>query len=680
MQPLAMAVALTVGWTLFAFSLRRRLRLLSEGASDGDFRLVPLGVRWRRVWEQAFLQRKLRNYPLAGVAHQIIFCGFLVLLVRTLVLWGRGFDPDFDLWVFGRKPLLDWLPLGALYAFTKDLVLLMVLAAVGVFFYLRVLRRTARMSGGVEGLLILAIIAVMMLADLLYDGAQLAQAGVATWRPFPDLAGSLVSTCLVGFDAATLALCEQVGFWTHALLVLVFLNLLPYSKHFHIITAIPNLFFSAPAPTGPLRPLATTSEALIEQLDVAAQLDDPNAVALGCGRSSHLSWKDRLELFSCTECGRCTERCPAALTGKKLSPKQLIVDLRDHLYQSGAEDTDLVPQVIDPDVIWACTTCGACEEECPVAIAHVNKIVQLRRPLLLVRGESFPAELAKPLEALEVNGNPFGLSVQDRLDWAAGLDVPTFAERPAAAVLYWVGCAATYDARARRTARDFVRLLRAADVDFAVLGREEKCTGDVARRAGNEALFLTLAEENIATIRAYQQRGGARRIVTTCPHCFHSLAHEYAQLGATFTVQPHAQLLLELLDAGRLVPRVPLPERIAYHDPCYLGRHNGEYRSPRAVLERIPEATLHEVPDGSGPRALCCGAGGAQMWIEEQNSDRINVRRTRQLLDVGAGVLASACPFCMTMLTDGLKSLDRDSSVENLDIAELLARACDLPG
>jgi Fe-S oxidoreductase len=678
-HPLAMAVALGVGWTCFGFSVARRWRLLSIGVPDGHFRFDRATERLRRVWDQAFAARKLRSYPLAGLAHQIIFFGFLVLLARTLMLWGRGFDPSFDLWILGPEPLFGRVPLGNFYAFGKDVCSLLVLAGVAVFFHLRVLRRESRMTLSAEGLLILALIAAMMTGDLLYDGAQLARSGVTTWRAYPEIGGSLFALALTGAGELTLSRLEQVGFWTHVLLVLVFLNLLPYSKHFHVITAIPNLFFSDLAPAGRLPPLTNGSEALMDRIDEASELDDPSEIGIGVSRLPHFGRAALLDLFTCTECGRCSERCPAFLTGKKLNPKQLTLDLRDFLYASAGKDrTDLVPNVVEPDVIWACTTCRACEQECPVGITYVDKIIQLRRPLVMVRGEQFPTELTKSFEAMESNGNPWGLSALDRMAWADGLDVPTMAERPSAEVLYWVGCAAAYDARARKISRAFVQLLKAAGVDFAVLGTEESCTGDAARRAGNEFLYLALAEQNIATLETYRKRGGVRRIVTTCPHCFNTLANEYPDLGGHFLVVHHTQLLSELLRERRLVPEEPLSQPVAYHDSCYLARYNRIYDAPRDVLRRLPGVELREVPDATGQRGLCCGAGGAQMWMEEQNQDRVNVKRTLQLVDTGSPVVASSCPFCMTMLTDGLKALERDEDVEACDVAELLARACAL--
>jgi Fe-S oxidoreductase len=334
-----------------------------------------------------------------------------------------------------------------------------------------------------------------------------------------------------------------------------------------------------------------------------------------------------------------------------------------------------VPAVIHPDVLWACTTCRACEEQCPVSISYVDKIVQMRRNLVVIKGE-FPKELAKPFEGMEVNGNPWNLSRMDRAAWAEGLELSTFAEKPTTPVLFWVGCAASYDDRAKKIARTTARLLKAAGVDFAILAEEESCTGDPARRAGNEYLFTMLAEANIQTLNGYKEQGGVRTIVTTCPHCFNTLKNEYPDFGAKFEVVHHSEYLLGLLSEKKLVPKQAVRAKVAYHDSCYLGRYNDVYEPPREILKRIEGLELVEVPYWNKNKGLCCGAGGAQMWMEEQNKDRVNVKRTLQLIDTGAQALATACPFCMTMVKDGLKSQVKEEEIRSLDVVEMLAEAC----
>ncbi len=735
MNPLLMGLVIVGLVGLFAATARTRFRLLQAGAPTFESRMDDVGARLGRVWTFAIFQKKMRYYLFAGLAHQTIFAGFVVLLLRSLVLWGRGFVPDFNLWILGPDGFLG-IPLGEIYSFLKDVFASLVLLGCGVFIYYRTLNKQKRMALSTEGLVILFIIVIMMVSDMVYDGASLALrplvgAGCGTsvaepwceaagtvvaplapsieavqWHAFPDPAGSALAVVFEALSPAVLIGVAHAGFWTHSVLLLVFLNLLPRSKHFHVITAIPNVFFSDLTHPGRLRPLAQNTESLMELVESASEADDMNAARIGYARIEHFSWKDVLDMYTCTECGRCSDNCPAATTGKKLSPKHLTLDLRDFLYQhqeeliarssgagaagEGAEnappasdepgdaatskvDANIVSDVIDPDVIWACTTCRACEEQCPVMITYVDKIVQMRRNQVVINGE-FPAELAKPFEGMEVNGNPWNLSRMDRATWAEGLDVPMASEKPSAPVLYWVGCAASYDDRAKSIARNTARLLQAAGVDFAILGEEESCTGDPARRAGNEYLFSMLAEANIETLNGYQEQG-LKQILTTCPHCFNTLANEYPDFGGRYEVVHHADFLLRLVAEGRLKPSKAVSARVTYHDSCYLGRYNEIYESPRKILSAIPGVELVE-PEATRNKGLCCGAGGAQMWMEEQNKDRVNVKRTKQLLATGAEVVSSACPFCMTMLTDGLKSLESETAVRQLDVVELLAESC----
>jgi Fe-S oxidoreductase len=726
MNPIVMA-CLIVGLTgLFLVAARKRWALFAVGDTTFESRTDRLGERLKRVWTFALFQKKMRYYYWAGIAHQLIFMGFAVLLLRTLVLWGRGFVPDFNLFVLGPDGFLG-LPLGEIYAFLKDLFALSVLAGAAVFFYYRLVKPQSRMALGIEGLIILSIMSAMMISDIFYDAATLVlnhraadlcaagdgwcdsvrtliaplapPHGALHYEPYPDLAGGLVAQGLTGLSAGALVIIAHAGYWTHVTLVLVFLNLLPHSKHFHVITAIPNVFFSDLDHPGRLRPVAKNTEALMGLVEQASEQEDMNSARIGYARIEHFTWKDVLDFYTCTECGRCSDNCPAFTTGKKLSPKQLTLDLRNHLYgrekevierteaiphwrpktqeslQEGGtpspaandpkpaadaehakrfEGKNLLPDIIDPDVIWACTTCRACEEQCPVMITYVDKIVQMRRHEVMIKGDGFPSELSKPFEGMEVNGNPWNLSRMDRANWAEGLGVPLASDKPDAGVLFWVGCAASYDDRAKNVARSTARLLQAAGVEFAILGQEETCTGDPARRAGNEYLFSMLAEANVETLNGYKEQGGVKQILTTCPHCFNTLLNEYKDFGGKYDVVHHSDYLLGLLAQGKLTPKKPVKAKVTYHDSCYLGRYNEVYEQPREILRRIPGVELVE-PETHHHKGLCCGAGGAQMFMEEQNKDRVNVKRTKQLLATGSNVISSACPFCMTMLTDGLR-------------------------
>jgi len=788
-------LTLIVGLTAaFAWSANRKWQLLKVGRPEN--RTDNLLERLKGTYVYAFAQKKMGYYPLAGLAHKLIFLGFGVLLLRSVMLWGRGFDPTFNMWILGpepvKLPLVGAIPLGHLYGFIKDVFASLVVLGAVVFLYYRVIKAERRMTLSGEGVLILAIIITMMLADMVYDGAShvlhakyagaacnqlseqmcsriqvvTAHLGPATeethkigWSFYPDPAGSLFAVILEGAGAQNLVLFAHLGFWIHSSLVLVFANLLPHSKHFHIITSIPNVFTRDINPPGRLPPIAPTAEAIGELVMKAAE-EPEKAEPVGVSRIEHYTWKAILDFYTCTECGRCSDNCPAHRTGKMLSPKQFTLNLRDHLYgrdhellnrpggPEGAVDdghahahgddhahadehahadghghddhahanghddhahgdghddhdhddhghhepvfppnpipipdvttapVELVPNVIHPDVLWACTTCRACEEQCPVMISYVDKIVNMRRNLVLVKGE-FPAELANVFQAIEVNGNPWNLARIDRASWAEGLGVPTMAEHPQADVLYWVGCAASYDDRAKKIARSTAKLMKAAGVDFAILGQEETCTGDPARRAGNEYLFAMLAEQNAATLNGYKEQGGAKKIITTCPHCFNTLKNEYPDFGATFEVVHHTDFLLGLVAEKKLVPRKKVEGKVVFHDSCYLGRYNDIYEHPRDILRAIPGVVLVEAEENR-QKGLCCGAGGAQMWMEEQNKDRVNVKRTLQLLQTEAKTIATGCPFCQTMITDGLKAHGKEEEIRQMDVVELLEESCAL--
>jgi len=722
MNPLAITAILFAALSAFAFSASRRGRLMLVGQPENRFDRIP--ERIATVLRYAFKQEKMDYYQPAGWAHKLIFTGFIVLTIRTMVLVGRGFDPTFNLFILGPDSAI-----GKVYEFAKDTVAFLVLFGVSVFFYFRLIKPQKRMTLHWEGVLILGIIATMMLSDMLYDGAgtvlasryddlcgattttslQMCQQAAIVkapyaaeahigWSVFPSPAGSLFALLLKGASAGTLVVLGHIGYWTHTTLVFTFLNLLPHSKHFHVITAIPNVLHTNLEPKGRLRPMAATAEALMEKMGAVAELPDPTAAMIGSARIDHFSWKAILDFYTCTECGRCSDNCPAHKTGKLLSPKHLTLALRDHLYENETnliekgmrsheekkdgetllETIDLVPNIVHPDVLWGCTSCRACEEQCPVMISYVDKIVDMRRNLVMVKGE-FPHTLQKPFQGMEVNGNPWNLSRMDRSAWTEGLDIATMSTKPDAKVLYWVGCAASYDDRAKKVARATARLMQQAGIDFAILGEEESCTGDPARRAGNEFLFAMLAEANAEVLGTYKEQGGMKTVVTACPHCFNSLKNEYPDFGVNLEVVHHSDFLMGLVAEGKLKPTKRVEEKVVYHDSCYLGRYNDIYDSPRDILRSIPGIELVEPDYWTKSRGLCCGAGGAQMWMEEQNNNRVNVKRTLQLLDTGAKTVASGCPFCMTMLTDGVKSQSLEDKIKQMDIAEILYESCALP-
>ncbi|MCG3129223.1 MAG: putative iron-sulfur-binding oxidoreductase FadF [Phycisphaerae bacterium] len=729
MGPLVMTLLLVAAFALFGWSMNRRWRLMMA-ARRPERRSDDLPRRWRTLLRYAIGQKRMFRYGVAGVAHAVVFAGFVVLLLNSIILWARGYRPHFDLWILGMDS-----PLGVAYALLRDVFTVAVIAGVLVFAYYRLVGRLKRLTLNVEGVVILGIIFAMMLADLAYEGGELIRAQRLSgdewlWQaatPFASLAAVMLNPLpdgLVNF-------VWQAGFWLHSVLVLLFLNLLPFGKHFHVITVLPNVFLSNPQPRGRLTPIA----------DLEGRLE--RGETLGAKALADFSWKTVLDLYTCTECGRCSDHCPATRTGKLLSPKHLTIELRDHVYRNervlvgaangkqetasngpGAENPDpsagegtaargfltrdgkpdasggeLVGAWVTAEELWACTTCGACEQECPVFISYIDKIVDLRRNLVMEKGE-FPAQLQNAFRGLESVANPYSFPNEQRADWAAGLDVPLWAEKPDAEVLYWVGCSPSFDDRARKIARATARLLMQAGVSFAILGPQEQCTGDPARRAGNEYLFEMLAKANVETLNSC----GAKRIVTTCPHCFNTLRNEYPDFGGHYEVVHHTEFLSELVRSGRLRPVNRVDATVAYHDACYLGRHNDVYDAPRKLLRAIPGLTLVE-PAESRDRGMCCGAGGAQMWKEEEHvvrreddgrgrveaAGKVNHARTSQLLRVlppaasepatgspqatgSARAVASACPFCMTMLTDGLKDTGHDDVIQK-DVAELLLEA-----
>ncbi len=715
MSPAGMTIVLISTLGFFSWSVFRRVRQLNVGVADPRFTLSAgeLGARLRTTLVYAFGQKKMPQYPLAGLAHIVIFLGFQVLLLNSLILWARGYDRSFDVWgLFSTETLV-----GQGYSWLKEIFAALVILGAFGFYYLRLVRRgrdsgdpsevgnRPRMTLGLEAHVILGIIVTMMVADFVYVGADLALRAAATgevvhWAWYEPVGSALAQWFVATeLEVSPLTVLQHAGFWWHASFVLIFLNILPYSKHFHILTVIPNVFALD------LRPHALPT---VDDLEGRVEREE----SVGIGRLSDLTYTQILDLYTCTECGRCSDNCPAYITDKKLSPKHLTLALRDHLYASeasmfsaqdsvvGSDSTDrdgesaselqtfpaapdgayftpetpvdLVPSVLHPDVIWACTSCRACEEQCPVMISYVDKIVGMRREEVMMKND-FPAELTGAFNGIETNGNPWNLSAMDRGGWADGLGVPFLKDHPNAEVLYWVGCAASYDDRAKRVARAVAQLLQQAKVDFAILGSEETCTGDPARRAGNEYLFQMMAEQNVETLRGYGV--DKKTIVTACPHCFNTLRNEYPDFGGRFDVVHHSEFLNGLLARRALVPSKPVNGRVVYHDSCYLGRYNEVYDSPRAVLEAIDGVELVEVDYWNKKRGLCCGAGGAQMWMEEQGEQRVNNKRTLQLLNTGADTVASGCPFCMTMLTDGLKAQEKEESIRQLDIAELLLQS-----
>ena len=658
------ALVVLAATAFFYYSAQRLLRYLRIGRAD--VRWDRPGARLWNVLRIAIFQKKIFRDPIAGPMHALIFWGFIVLTAGTVELIVHGIFPPFS--------YAKFLPPTAYFAYSisQDLFAVIVLAAVLFALFRRLVIHPKRLQGDGthqgDALLILSMIGGLMLTMLLANAFDI----IAGVQPLFDKPVSQELARLLSFTSPTVAFwLERAFWWMHALLVLTFLNYLPYSKHLHVITSIPNVFFSNA--NGPMK------KGVIPFLDLEAE----GAEQFGAADVDQLSWKGLFDGYSCTECGRCTSVCPANLTGKLLSPRKIIVDTRQRLMEKapliGVADAPtavmehrLLDNFITEEELWACTTCRACVNECPVGIEHLDTIMDLRRDLVLMESR-FPAEVQPVFESMEQRGSPWSFAPSDRAKWADGLEIPTMAELAAKGetpeILFWVGCMGSFDDRAKKISVALARIMKAAKLNFAILGQEECCNGDPARRMGNEYLWQMLAKQNIETLDKYK----VKEIVTFCPHCFHQMGNEYGQLGGNYDVIHHSTLIERMLADGRLSLKTDQGKALtmAYHDSCYLGRYNDVYDAPRTALRRaLPVMTLEE-PKRSHDRGLCCGAGGGRMFMEETAGKRINIERTEELLATGAESIAVACPFCMTMITDGVKA--KGSEVPVIDIAEAVA-------
>ncbi|KAA0251486.1 4Fe-4S dicluster domain-containing protein [Acidobacteria bacterium ACD] len=663
------ALLLLSAVTFFALTASRRFQLLTAGGG-ADPRWDRVGERLRGVVELGILQRRMFRDPYAGLYHILIFSGFVVLSVRTASLVLEGLFPAAG---------MPFLPAGAWHAYLtlKDVVLLTTLAGVLLALGRRHLFRKERLDPSFDADLILLLIAFLMATDL---GAGAAKANLFGPEATPGEPVTLaLSGALSGLSSGALHATYQFCWWSHLVAVLVFLNYLPFAKHFHVITALPNLFFRKLEPPGKLQTF---------DIEKAAE-----AEKFGVGKIEDFTWKQKLDMFTCTECGRCRENCPTHLTGKPLSPKGYMIDLRKALYTDGpalveaasgvgdgtagkrlAERRELIGGWVDEETVWACTTCRYCESACPVGITYTDKLVDMRRYLVLEKSE-FPKEAQTAFNGMERQGNPWNLPAADRDAWAGELpfEVPVLgaleeAERAKVEVLFWVGCAGSYEERGMKVSRSLATLLHRGGVEFAILGSEETCNGDSARRLGNEYLFQTLAQQNVETLNGY----GVKKIVTNCPHCLNTLKNEYPDFGGKFEVVHGTELVAQLVAEGKLKLEEKVETTVSFHDPCYLGRHNDVYDAPRAVLAAIPGVKLTELPR-TRDKGVCCGAGGGRMWLDEKIGARINQMRYAEVEGAGTAAVGVACPFCMVML--GNARSEMNGKTEPFDVLELAARA-----
>ncbi|MGO4694296.1 (Fe-S)-binding protein [Paenibacillus sp. 2TAB26] len=729
------AVVVLFAITMFAMVVQRRILYMKLGVPAVFSRYRRKSGSKSGFTSQVLGHRKLLNDVRSGVMHLVYFYGFIVLQFGAADLVWKGLNQGVPL----PLPYYNW------FSLTQEMTVTLVFAAVLYGAFRRYGERLPRLKRGWKPSLVMWFIGSLMLTVLFSLAFERLAAEVRMGQnaSVHGSTAAIVEAKFAPVSAPLATMLESAGvqpqstaahagfelfWWLHLLVLLSFLVYVPQSKHFHLLTAPVNLWFRRSTPPGRLVPL---------------NLEDEEAESFGAGKVEHFSQKQMLDLYACVECGRCTNVCPASSTGKLLSPMHLIVKLRDHLTEKGAaitskspwlpasllhsksgepqahvmgavlpaweaesewgtniaptmaaqagawnikesakpEEVELIGEVLTEEELWACTTCRNCEEQCPVGNEHVDKIIDMRRYLVLMEGR-LPSDGQRALQNIERQSNPWGLPRAERAAWIndcesrTGIQVPTMQELKKqgkkADVLLWAGSMGAYDMRSRRVLYDVVRLLDHAGINFATLGLEEKSSGDTARRIGNELLFQELCRENIETLNKY----GVTQIVTACPHTYNTFKNEYPDFGLSpsIIVEHHTEMLSRLLEEGLLKPEHKIEERVTVHDSCYLGRYNDTYEAPRSLLRSIPGVSIEEM-ERSGSNGMCCGAGGGLMWMEEHSGTRINHARTAQALEVKPSIISSACPYCLTMMEDGLKALGADEKVIARDVAELLAES-----
>jgi Fe-S oxidoreductase len=721
MAPVLASLIILAGLAFFAWTMSYRIRPLLFSRKDDRF--DDPAQRTEKLFVYGLGQKRMPSKPErpAGAAHVWIFVAFIVAQLGTLTSFGLAYDPNFHLPFLTHETAV-----GQGYLFVKDVIDLLGTAGCCVFLYFRLVERKERMTLSWEGSFILCMILGVLWSDVLIDAAILAKsAGEVPW--YLPVSGRFAHLFLGGVSEGAAATIMTVGVLLHIAIVMAFLNFLPIGKHFHIITGLPTVYFQRLTPQGQL-----------------SKLDLENSEKFGVAKLTDLSWKEILDTYSCTECGRCQTYCPTYVTGKPLTHKEVNRAIRHHAQemaetmplplrqlarslnrikplamppahgnghgtahadehatqhenpdqhqhgaaavatdglQLSAEMLDKLPPlvgeggVLPDETIWACTTCGWCEQACPVFIEQLPRIVDMRRNLVLMESR-FPDEAARVFKGMETQGNPWGMGSNRRAEWCADLDVPVAAALGDAVkeheYLFFVGCAGSFDDRQKKVSRALVKILKAAGVSFCILAEEETCNGDSARRLGNEYLFQALAQQNIETLNRY----GVKKIITQCPHCFNTLGNEYPQFGGYFKVLHHSEVIAQLVEDGRLRPgEVSLEEPVTFHDSCYLARHNGISEAPRQTLVSIG-IKVKEM-DRNRTETFCCGAGGGRMWLEETLGQRINQNRVEEAAATlgGRGTIATSCPFCLTMIKDGIGETGRSEQMQAKDIAELVAQS-----
>ncbi|MGZ3672751.1 MAG: (Fe-S)-binding protein [Ktedonobacterales bacterium] len=684
-------ILLVAAWVAFAVRIRKLVRLMSLGRSENRF--DHIGERIKYFTLMVLGQRGVLRDPLPGIAHFFTFWGFIIIQLDALNLWAMGFN--FTLPVISSRA----------FAVLLDVSIILAFLALIEFTYRRLVLRPKQLEsqghGMADAFIIIGMIALVLLTVFFYEVFAYAATRGADWTLF----GATVGQAWIDMPVRTASALMSIFWWANAIVVLSFLIYIPNSKHLHLMATPFNVFFHNLRPKGALDPIPDLEER-----------EDYGVHAI-----NQFTWKQLLDGYACTECGRCNSVCPALATDKPLWPKEIILGVKEELFATGnlhlvsheqeVEQSARQPMVgglIHDETLWACTNCGACVEICPVSIEHVQKIDDMRRYLVMEESR-FPQEVTPLFTNLERNQNPWEISNDTRADWAKGMNVPTLAEDPDVEVLYWVGCMGSFDARNRKVATSFAKVMQAANVRFGILGPEESCTGDPARRIGNEYLWYMLASQNIEVLNGYGFNKGAtaeksngsngangngatpsapysvgvepgraynvKTVVATCPHCFNTIKNEYPQLGGSFEVVHHTEFIDRLISTGQLkLPAGFDKRKLTYHDPCFIGRWNDVYDEPRRVLNVINSDGVTEMRRNRN-RSFCCGGGGGRVWMEEKIGKRINNTRVEEALSTGADAMAAACPFCITMFEDGIKAVQAQDNFAVEDIAEILARA-----
>ena len=683
-------------YLIFAFSMLiaivgiiRHSELVLSGKEDKNYKGISLSDRLHHLFFWAGLQKGVIKESVPGVAHTMIFLGFMALLFTTTMVF---IDHDLGIKIYQ----------GNFYLFVtilSDVLGLALIIGCGIMAHRRYLQKVSPDKNTVADALLLGSLALLCIQGFLLEGLRI-HATNDPWALYSPV-GLAVAKLFWFLSPEATSLFHYFVWWFHTLTVFGVLAIAPYTKFLHVLASTANLFFT---------PSKRAKGALKSPGDLEALIEAGEDFSIGTGTISDYSMKNLLDLEACTSCGRCQDVCPAYNSGKPLSPKWLILDTRNFALELNASnklgqsilpkfftaidsfltknvylkslsleepetprglDTPIAKGVIDPETFWSCTTCMACVEACPVGINHVEQIVENRRHMVLMEGE-VPSEAQGTLRALENRANPYGPQ-EERANWCEGLDVPILKPGDSVEYLYWVGCISAFDLRKQKIAKSLVKIFNAAGISYGILGKEECCTGDPARRIGEENLFQMLAKQNLATLQTVD----FQKIVTNCPHCLQTLSKEYPEFGqlgnSYFTeVIHHSQLIQQLLESGEIEIDKESQDKITFHDPCYLGRYNDEYEAPRSTLKSVKGLKILEMEE-SGPKSMCCGAGGGHFWMDMKEGERINNIRIEQAAKTGANKVATACPFCMHMLEDSVKLTDREEELEIRDIAEVIA-------